>query len=47
MKNINVDNATYELLSDSSKRHGVTLGEMLKRIAGNEYERQQIESSKG
>lgn len=44
---IEVNEQTKSLLIDSATRQGMTLTELLDQIAGNEYERQQIESSKG
>jgi len=46
-KYIEVDTMVYQLLSESAAYHGLSLIEMLERIAGAEYERQQIASSKG
>ncbi len=47
MKIIKVEDAVYDLLKDSASRRGLSLIELLEQIAGREYERQQIESSKG
>lgn len=47
MKNINVDDMVYQLLCESASRKGLGLLEMLEQIASNEYEQQQIASSKG
>ena len=44
---IKVNEQTKSLLIDASERLGLSLNEMLDVVAGNEYERQQIESSKG
>ena len=46
-KYIEVDAMVYQMLSESAAYRGLSLIEMLERIAGEEYERQQIASSKG
>ena len=47
MKEIKVDAMVYQLLSESAAYHGLSLTAMLEKIASDEYERQQIASSKG
>ena len=45
--NLMIESTTIELLTDAASRENMGLKEFLEMIAGDEYERQQIESSKG
>lgn len=47
MMTIKVKEEEYDLLVEAAARNGVSLSEMLSRMAGSEYARQQQESARG